>query len=216
MGSFLTALQGAMFVLCLLCAARHDAYALKIPNRYIAGLILWRLTGVLAEHLLMFFNAPLPGAALLSGAAHSVAVSVFGAAKGSTVSALAETAFGATHSAAVLVFGAAAVAGIAAFAAALSRLFLKRRGIGAGDIKLFFACTLYLGFEKGLYLLLLSSFLFLLSHSIPSVGSVLSNNHLPSEKSVLSGNRLPFGNMERKGHPFGPFISLSAIFLYLL
>lgn len=70
----------------------------------------------------------------------------------------------------------------------LFRAFTGKRGLGGGDSKLFFAVSLYLGGEKGLYLLFLSCLLALLF--------------------------LLFRKPERGGaFPFGPFISLAALLL---
>lgn len=70
----------------------------------------------------------------------------------------------------------------------LFRAFTGKRGLGGGDSKLFFAAALYLGGEKGLYLLF-GSCLFALVF-------------------------LLFRKPERGGaFPFGPFISLAALLL---
>lgn len=73
----------------------------------------------------------------------------------------------------------------------LFRVFTGRRGLGGGDSKLFFAASLYLGGEKGLYLIFASCLLALVF--------------------------LLFRKAERRGaFPFGPFISLAALLLLFL
>ncbi len=87
---------------------------------------------------------------------------------------------------------AVAVAGLVFLVSILFHCLAGRRGLGAGDIKLYFAATLYLGFEKGLYLVLLSCVMALVY-------------------------RIALGRKGKRSQPpfaFGPFIAAAAMILY--
>ena len=121
-------LRYTLFLLLLFLVGWSDAYILKIPNRYVAGLILWWLINgliIMAADTLRAGNIIKAEGVLGAGGI-------------------------------LRILSAAAIAVLVLFASSLFRFLTRRKGIGAGDIKLFFAITLYIGFEKGLTLILVS------------------------------------------------------------
>ena len=106
----------------------------------------------------------------------------------------------------VRILSAAVIATSVLFVQFLFQVITKRKGIGAGDIKLFFVITLYLGFEKGLYVLFLSCILAVINN----VWRIASEN--------LSGQTAKRHKLreENSSFPFGPSIVCSAVMVMLI
>ena len=104
------------------------------------------------------------------------------------------------------VLSAVVIAILILFVQLLFQLIARRKGIGAGDIKLFFVITLYLGFEKGLYVLFVSCILAVINN----VWRIASEN--------LSGQTAKRHKLreENSSFPFGPSIVCSAVMVMLI
>ena len=91
------------------------------------------------------------------------------------------------------IISAATIAVLVLFVQALFQLITKRKGIGAGDIKLFFVLTLYLGFEQGLYVVFLSCIFAVLNNVWRIASEHLSAQNVKTPKSRANHSRFPFG-----------------------
>lgn len=104
------------------------------------------------------------------------------------------------------IISAATIAVLVLFVQALFQLITKRKGIGAGDIKLFFVLTLYLGFEQGLYVVFLSC-----------IFAVLNNVwRIASEHLAAQNVKTPKPRANHSRFPFGPSIVCAAVMIMLI
>ena len=104
------------------------------------------------------------------------------------------------------ILGAMVIAFFVLFVQFLFRAIAKRKGIGAGDIKLFFVLTLYLGFEQGLYLVFLSCLL----AAINNVWRI-ALEHLSTQTA-----KIPTPRANHSHFPFGPPIVCAAVMIMLI
>gem|GEM_PF-6407572 len=91
------------------------------------------------------------------------------------------------------ILGAMVIAFFVLFVQFLFRAIAKRKGIGAGDIKLFFVLTLYLGFEQGLYVVFLSCIFAVLNNVWRIASEHLSAQNVKTPKPRANHSRFPFG-----------------------
>ena len=106
----------------------------------------------------------------------------------------------------VRMLSAAVIATSVLFVQFLFQVITKRKGIGAGDIKLFFVITLYFGFEKGLYVVFLSCIL-----------AVINNVwRLASDHFSIQVVKCHKPQEENSSFPFGPSIVCSAVMVMLI
>ena len=169
-----------LFLMLLFLIGWSDAYTQKIPNRYVAGLILWWLINEL------FFMAADPlivgtlfkTVGIMRAGVILKAEGVLGAGGIHRAGGILN-AVGLLRAGGILrILGAAAIAMLVLIVSGLFRFLTKRKGIGSGDIKLLFAITLYIGFEQGLILILVScifAVINLLCHAVKGHSTILNS-----------------------------------------
>ena len=143
-------------MLLLFLMGWRDAYTLKIPNRYVAGLILWWLT----NEMFVYVSDTCMDGGIFKAKGNLETSGIF------------------MPGCLFRILGAAAIAALVLLVSVLFRLLTKRKGIGAGDIKLFFVITLYIGFGQGLILILVScifAVINLLCHAVKGHSTILNS-----------------------------------------